>query len=789
MIYNATTEPVNAAAQRTWRLYLCVFVILASVYFITYSGRIESGDTARYLDAVSSLTDHGDLLLDGSADQFPPQRFDPANPLPLEQVEVEPLQVVLAAPLDWLAQTFSLGRVHTVYLFNVIVMALAGMGLSAYALMLGYAPRTAFVMALLFGVTTAVFAYSKTFFREPLTLLMLLACAYALERWRTSGYRAVVWGIAALLALIAVVLSKASAVMALPALVVIVLPALSLRRLPRGVVLGVAAAGVLVVGLVLLLSTGVVEGIAGRYDLLDRLRAFTPGEFFGTALAAYLVSPGGSVWGTSPLILLAVPGAVLALRAGRWRYPLAAALMIGAFAVGYALFSDSNWFGGLSFPPRFLIPVIPFGVLAALPAIDRAVTRPRSLWMVGLAALSFYGLWIQITAVSVDWRDYVALLPLEAGGLGEWIGGLYDPRYFRWVLIPQVWGHSAADIGWVVIGALFIPVIAAGIALFTLVVRRALIGLVALIVLTGVGLRLLYVGDFRYQVEDQALWHLLNELEDRTQPDDVILLSSPRYTPFFANYGDLNDAGRVIALPLQPGERSSPEMPPRVESDYPPALLEKDTIQLIANLAQTHDRLWLVVDGNPELWWSVRPVERYLTALYYPLDAPLQVGDFTRLVAFDTTRAPEPLSLQRASVRTDLRFGESIHLAGVELPNGTIYAAGDQLPVSLEWLTDAPLTARYSIGLYLRAADGSPIAQIDAPPAAGFAPTDSWRVRAPVWDNRAFTLPDDLRVGAYQLWVKVYDFGADGGVRDLPVTAGDSIDGVIGVLPVMITVE
>src|SRR5690606_31845334 len=100
------------------------------------------------------------------------------------------------------------------------------------------------------------------------------------------------------------------------------------------------------------------------------------------------------------------------------------------------------------------------------------------------------------------------------------------------------------------------------------------------------------------------------------------------------------DAGRVIALPLQPGERPSPEEPARVESDNPDVLLRKETMRLIHSLASTHDRLWLVVDGSPHLWWSVRPVERFLSSHYYPLERH-QTGDLTWLVEFSTIDAPD----------------------------------------------------------------------------------------------------------------------------------------------------
>jgi hypothetical protein len=61
--------------------------------------------------------------------------------------------------------------------------------LSLYAIALGYDERTAILAALMFGVGTAVFPYTKSFFREPLLLLVLLTCALLVERFRAGGFR------------------------------------------------------------------------------------------------------------------------------------------------------------------------------------------------------------------------------------------------------------------------------------------------------------------------------------------------------------------------------------------------------------------------------------------------------------------------------------------------------------------------------------------------------------------------------------------------------------------------
>src|SRR5690606_26415462 len=101
--------------------------------------------------------------------------YNDANASLLPTVDNEPMQIFLASGLYALARAIpDLGMVHTVYLFNVLVGALTAGVLLLYAVALGYRERTAVLTALVFGVATIVWPYSKSFFREPLAMFFLL---------------------------------------------------------------------------------------------------------------------------------------------------------------------------------------------------------------------------------------------------------------------------------------------------------------------------------------------------------------------------------------------------------------------------------------------------------------------------------------------------------------------------------------------------------------------------------------------------------------------------------------
>jgi hypothetical protein len=790
--------------RRRLLLQAALFVFIASLYLVTYSGRIESGDSLRLFDGMTSLADYGDFYLDLSAFQFPPDHFDPSFTYPLQTAGTEPMQMLASLPLYVLAKLLpSVGIVHLVWLFNILIGAATCCLLFSFALTLGYSERAAVAAAIALGAGTILWAYSKTFFREPLMGFLLLLTAFFLERLRQSQYRSVWLMVGTGFTLLALTLTKASALSALPALALIALPSrktLTETRTRRLILLFFI--GALVVGGVFLLL-GVLDvfpGLSERYSIFARLGAATT-QNLGVALASYLLTPGASLWGTSPVLLLALPGAYLLARKGKWRYVLAGIVLVAVFAVGYALVNGVYWFGGLSWPPRFLVPVVPFLMLLTLPVFERLLRRPITLWLVPAIALFAYSVWIQFNAVSLNWADYLLALPAEANGYLEWEGGMTNPAYFRWVVLPSLWSQRPFDIAWSLTHA------TGFIWAFALLAAAALVWLIALVrrprkhsgaitaalligwfSLAAAGFVHLYHYDERYRAYDESLFAMLPVIASETGAEDVILISSPGSPPyqnFFMNYGE--GGGRVIALPLQPGDQPSPEQPPQVVSDNPDALLTRETVQLITNLALTRERLWLLVDGGPDLWWSLRPVEQYMNAHYYPIRT-IATGPTTRLIEYSTTVAPDPFAFRSAEHTSDLEFGETIRLIGVDLPDGLTYHASDALPLSLNWLATQPLDSNYTVAVYLRDMNGAPIGQYDSQPNGGFSPTSGWIVNAPIWDNRAFRLPNDLPAGEYQLWVKVYQFAPDGTPQDLTVTGSNTLDGVIGVLPVTITV-
>ena len=789
----------------------CVFLLLVSlmtcVYMLTYRAVVQSGDTLRALDAVTSLSRHGDWLMDESNWFKPSLRIRKKHSLPLSEYEVEErLNIQLALPLSKIAETLPrLGVIHTVWLFNVFVSALIAGLLYLLVIALDYSQAVAVLVAVSAGIGTNLWAYSQTFFREPLSALFILIALLAtqLGRDRPLAQRLISLIVAGA-SLYLAYLTKYSAALAIPAAIVFALPEL---RILHGTYGRRIALIILALSLALFAAPMLIDPLPAALQHLSASLRVEP-TYLGAALRSYILSPGASIWGTSPIVLLSLAGAVLLWRQEQFRLLLMIYLMSVSYVLGHALTTGAHWFGGLSWPPRFLLPAIPVLILAAAPVAQRLFNsvnrRLRILW----GALLLYGVWIQFNSVALSWVHFGATLPAESQGLSEWLPAMWQPAYFRWFVLPQRWQDLGFDFLWTRAN---LPFWGISFGLLILVITATLILLLqrrqsklrhASLILTPLCLAAVYLNvssayfkDPRTNSQQKALHEALAYFERSSAPDDILLLPGNDYGNFILNHHK-EAAPRVIVLPRPLAQAASDRQPAQVVSNNANSWFDVHSLRVIQHVAGRHDRIWLLANTSPFMSWSFRPLERYLAMHAYPVQEVRlsQPYDTVRLLEYSTkTPAFNPLSLYAGEFTTDLRFGDDIALLSFVARNDNPYKAGETVEFSLRWQSSARLEVSYTVATFIASADtGGPIAQgWDTVPQAGFAPISEWTPNPPLWDNRAIRLPLGTPPGDYRLWVLLYYRDGDSGeIKRLPVSGADVAgDDDIGVLPFTFTVE
>lgn len=780
---------------------MALFFLLTSVYMITYSGRLQFNDELQMLDVTGSIVEFGDERYDLALwyvwTLYGPFNKDIGQRYALPTAPVEPMQSVAGVPFYWFSRLVDgTGTVHTVWLVNVLVTAAVGVLFFRFALLLGYDVATALIAALLLAFGTALWPYSRTFLREPLMAFFLLLAAYLLEqsnRGSLTHRRTVLYLAGVGIAMAFAFLTKESTLMVLPALLALRFPVFTHHPRWRRV-LDISLIALLLLPL-LLVITDILGYLIPQEVSLTALYALQP-AYAREALHTYLFSVGGSIWGTSPVVLLAVPGLWLLYRAQKRRCLWMIVLSVIGLAVGHAITAGEVWSGGATWPPRFLIPVLPLLMLAVLPVLG--LLRHVPVLRVPVVLLVLYSLWWQVNGLAFPWESYSRLLPAESNGLSEWSAGLNTLRYMRPSVLSTLWFEQPLDFAWVRTGVHLWPLLFVGLSVAAAILvwrpgRSVWLLPGAWIVFSVLGLRMI-VDDPLYLGEHEALHHITERLKQEEQSGDVVLLNTPQYHGYFLNHAGLNKA-RIVSLPLAPGERGSFEENPGVVFDDPVELLRPETVDLLRGLAIQRERLWLLMDAGPFLPWRIRPLERYMADRYYPIRElnPEPPNAAVRLLEFSTIKAE---SSERATVKaTDLVFGESIAAASFMLPQGTAYRVGAVLPLTIFWQTDRLLAQNYNIALFLADqqgnvvfADGRPVQGWDTPPAAGFAPMPEWEPGEYIKDNRALRLPEDLPPGEYELLLRLYT-PESGGEDALSVSGAGVISDGLAALPVTVVIE
>jgi hypothetical protein len=577
-----------------------VFLFLLSVYLLTFSGSLHSSDGQAMFSVTESLVRRGAYDI------------NQVRWMGLQQGTFgldgnlycrKGLGTSLAAlPLAWLGLVVPLwGVVQTSMLFNPLVTGLTGALIFVFVRRLSYGRNIALVTALIFGLGTLAWPYTKYFFSEPLTGLCLLAAAYFVSLSPLSKRRGLTWlaplagGFWLGLAVATRFANAALLPVYLGVLIASVLRqrgALSYRELRArpSLVVRIAWRETLLFLVPLLLWALIMAAYNYARFGNPLSTGYLPEESFSApwlvGLAGLLVSPGKGIIFFSPVIV-----AALAAFPSFWRRHGLPAALVALVSAGYVLMYGKwfMWHGGFAWGPRFLVPILPLLCLPFAPLLESL----RGFKKAGFWALFGASGAVQVLGLSVHFNLFQEGL-LESGL------PLFDPITFFDTRYSQLWGtlHLLSvgnlDFAWIRHlpqtaldwPALLTTTVLVGVCGWALAVvsrrtsnrsSRAVFILLplALSVVSGTAFCLT-----RYANDGHADFvEMLGYLQANTQPSDVIIQNSPPETAVFQNHYK----GRLASYGLFEGQQP----------------LSEDTEGVLSSLSTTSPRVWLIPDDLP----------------------------------------------------------------------------------------------------------------------------------------------------------------------------------------------
>ncbi len=762
--------PVPSHAGNDRHIAAAVGLLLLAIYLATSAFQFHSIDEfaiftlSRNLAARGSID--GDVLYWAHAALGQGSVVAPA-PDGHTYIAKDGTTSILILPAIWLSAHSSMDPERASLLLTPVITALTAGVLYLIARSWGAGRRSSLIVALLYGLASIAWPYAESLFTQPIGALgLLLALHGTIHANEGHGWRA------ALLAGLGVGLAGVSA---LPVWVTLpIYPLYWLLPLPprewirKSAMAKLVAFGVGAGAFLLLLmaynmlrfggplNTGHQQIGAANFRLMH----------LGVGMFGQLLStPRGLVWYVPPVLL--VPFGLWFGWRSRLRPYLLLALaqfgMLFLLIAGYA-----SWWGGLSWGPRYLIPVMPAMILLSVPLLQRVFDLPPDQ--------------------THRWAQALVACVLLVGALTQFLGSVFDsvqsdvpliadlnaitppPAFFfrapiltnpaalpllrqvgaarsgLWDLLPL--SQNAPD--WLLLSAQIGLVIAAMITLFLVwrdPPRARQWGIRGQSTLT-LGLCILIL--LRYPADSRPV--------ERVRP--VVAAVDP-----MAQSGD----GLLVQLPesifdwmrVYPGTRHDigimPESP-----------LSPETAALLQTIPTWHDRVWLIEEGT----FTGDPangVQRWLADHAYAgtgseIDgirltpyAFWQEGGESTGQSVNAQFGDDPILLQSFEAQT---------IAG---------PSEGWINVRLIWSVEHPPLLDYSVFVHLLNADGVLVAQHDGPPGAGYAPTTTWGADQRIADQHSLLLPADLPAGDYTLAVGLYNpltgerLALDGG-DSLPLT-------------------
>ncbi len=359
---------------------LMIFSSLLIIYLLTFNGQFTSIDELNLYSITESIVQTGKTAV--------PQVTFAAYHNPVGTHETTfPL---IATPLYWLAQqSNTLNNIYMVMLLNPILVAATSLFIFLINKRLGYSNTGSTIAAYAYGLGSLAWPYALSFYREPLVGFLWTAGLYGLILWRTTGNK---WG--GSLGILAILLSplvKVNILFSIPFLFLIAQQGEIRWKKRTSLVWG--ASFVVVLGIFQLLyqwRTG---------NGWDYAHIFANFNLIQVLLRIYgqLFSPIKGLLFYMPIILLVAPGLYYL---GKKQFSIAIAITLTFLSLlGATSFYDA-WYGGESWGPRLLLPVLPIIMIPIASLWDNFQQRRTHTLLFMLLMISSI---MQLPVVTNNW--------------------------------------------------------------------------------------------------------------------------------------------------------------------------------------------------------------------------------------------------------------------------------------------------------------------------------------------------------------------------------------------------
>lgn len=416
----------------SWQVLL--FLLFFSLYVFTMSGAIHYGDEMEKYRVAQSIVERGDFTFRPTAQRNVigiSGRTVSGYELGQTLIEV-PFYILgkLAYTLFPVADSNWLTMLW-VGLSNPVITALVVILFFKIAKLLEFRFAVSLGLAIVLGLSTIVFPYSRSFTREPLlTLFLLLALYTAFQFSKTFAQR---WLFLTGLTLGYLVFTKFIHGVVIPVFLLYLIIVIFQREQQRGTN-STRTWAAITRGVLVLISPGILFLIAQMLYAFARFGNFTSG--LGglpsnpidviirlLPLATPWEATLGLLFSLDKSIFLYSPPIILGL-VGWWRWlrvhPRDALFVLALVLVEFIPVTWRwDWAGGTWWGPRYLVQIMPLFVLPIgfLFNSDRSAQNKQWVWILGgLAAIGFL---VQIVGALVNDRDYMDVTGLGSTLLGQ----------------------------------------------------------------------------------------------------------------------------------------------------------------------------------------------------------------------------------------------------------------------------------------------------------------------------------------------------------------------------------